>query len=53
MRGVSLKNNIRLSPFTLQDKVISGRIENTEFSDHHYQVKIEWENDIVLTYTIW
>lgn len=52
-RGVSLKNNIRLSPFTLGDTVISGRIENTEFSDHHYQVKIEWQNDIVLTYTIW
>jgi phosphopantetheinyl transferase len=52
-RGVSLKNNIRLNPFTLEDKVISGRVENTEFSDHHYQVKIEWQNDIVLTYTVW
>ena len=52
-RGVSLKNHIRLNPFTLEDKVISGRVENTEFSDHHYKVKIEWQNDIVLTYTVW
>lgn len=52
-RGVSLKHNIRLEPFKAEDDILRGRIEHSEFSDHHYQVKVERENDIVLTYTIW
>lgn len=52
-RGVSLKNNIILEPFTSKDIVVKGRIYDTEFSDHHYAVKVEKENDVVMTYTIW
>ncbi|TVP45499.1 MAG: 4'-phosphopantetheinyl transferase superfamily protein [Mongoliibacter sp.] len=52
-RGVSLKNNIMLEPFSLEDKVIKGKIYGTEFSDHHYRVKVEKENDIIMTYTVW
>lgn len=52
-RGVSLKDNIILEPFSVNDKVIKGRIYGTEFSDHHYTVKVEKEKDIVMTYTIW
>lgn len=52
-KGISLKHNIRLSPFSLGDMVIEGRIQQSEYSDHFYKVKVEIENDIVLTYTIW
>ncbi|MGY6744287.1 MAG: 4'-phosphopantetheinyl transferase family protein [Cecembia sp.] len=52
-KGISLRSNILLEPFTLQDKVIKGKVYQSEFSDHFYQVKVEKENDIVLTYTIW
>ncbi|EOZ95139.1 Siderophore (Surfactin) biosynthesis regulatory protein [Indibacter alkaliphilus LW1] len=52
-RGVSLKNNILLEPFAEGDSLIKGRIYGTEFSDHHYQVKVEREADIILTYTVW
>jgi phosphopantetheinyl transferase len=52
-KGISLRHNIRLSPFSLMDKVIHGRIQQSEYSDHFYKVKVEIENDIVLTYTIW
>jgi phosphopantetheinyl transferase len=52
-KGISLRQNIRLEPFTIADTVVKGRVEQSEYSDHHYQVKVEHENDIVLTYTIW
>lgn len=52
-KGISLKHNIRLSPFSLMDMVIEGKIQQSEYSDHFYKVKVEIENDIVLTYTIW
>jgi phosphopantetheinyl transferase len=52
-KGISLKDNILLNPFTLIDKVIQGKIHLTEFSDHFYNVKVEYEKDMVLTYTIW
>jgi phosphopantetheinyl transferase len=52
-RGVSLKNNIRLSPFTLEDDLIKANVYDTEFSNHFYTVKVEREGDVVLTYTIW
>lgn len=52
-RGISLKNNILLEPFTLNDSVIKGKVYQSDFSDHHYQVRVDLEKDIVLTYTIW
>lgn len=52
-KGISLKSNILLEPFSLEDRVIQGRVYQSEFSDHFYTVKVERENDIVLTYTIW
>lgn len=52
-RGISLKNNILLEPFTLNDSVIIGKVYQSDFSDHHYQVRVDREKDIVLTYTIW
>lgn len=52
-RGISLKNNILLEPFNQSDSVIKGKVYQSDFSDHHYQVKVDMEKDIVLTYTIW
>ncbi|MBW3469675.1 4'-phosphopantetheinyl transferase family protein [Arthrospiribacter ruber] len=52
-RGVSLKNNIILEEFSKEDKVIKGRIYGSEYSDHHYTVKVEKEKDVIMTYTIW
>ncbi|RPA67802.1 4'-phosphopantetheinyl transferase superfamily protein [Cyclobacteriaceae bacterium YHN15] len=52
-RGISLKRNILLEPFNIQDKVIVGKVHQSEFSDHFYNVKVEMEGDIVLTYTVW
>lgn len=52
-KGISLKSNILLEAFSIEDKVIKGRVYQSEFSDHFYTVKVERENDIVLTYTIW
>lgn len=52
-RGISLKNNIMLEPFNLNDPVIKGKVYQSDFSDHHYQVRVDMEKDIVLTYTIW
>lgn len=51
--GISLKSNILLEPFSLEDRVVKGRVYQSEFSDHFYTVKVEIENDVVLTYTIW
>ena len=52
-KGISLRQNILLQPFTKEDKVVKGKIYGTEYTDHHYQVQVEVENDIVLSYTIW
>lgn len=52
-RGISLKKNILLEPFSLNDSVIKGKVYQSDFSDHHYQVRVDRDKDIVLTYTIW
>ncbi|GGZ40741.1 siderophore biosynthesis protein [Echinicola pacifica] len=52
-KGISLRQNILLSPFCAEDKVVKGKIYHTEFADHYYAVKVEQEKDLVLTYTIW
>lgn len=52
-KGISLKSNILLEPFSLDDAVIKGKVYQSENSDHFYQVKVERENDVILTYTIW
>ncbi|UJP64682.1 4'-phosphopantetheinyl transferase family protein [Mongoliitalea daihaiensis] len=52
-RGVSLKDNIVLEAFSSESSVIRGKIVGTEFSDHHYTVKVIHEGEFVLTYTIW
>lgn len=52
-RGISLKYNILLEPFDREVKVLKGKVYGSEFSDHHYTVKVDTENDLVLTYTIW
>jgi phosphopantetheinyl transferase len=52
-RGISLRRNILLEPFNLEDKVIQGKVHQSEFSDHFYNVRVEMEQDIVLTYTVW
>lgn len=52
-RGVSLKDNIVLEPFEANSEVIKGRIVDSEFSDHHYTVKVIQEGEFVLTYTVW
>ncbi|WP_291776995.1 4'-phosphopantetheinyl transferase superfamily protein [Cecembia sp.] len=52
-KGISLKSNILLEPFSFDDTVLKGKIYHSEHSDHFYQVKVERENDVILTYTIW
>ncbi|HSJ69983.1 MAG TPA: 4'-phosphopantetheinyl transferase superfamily protein [Anditalea sp.] len=52
-KGISLRQNIILQPFSKEDSVVKGKIYGTEYTDHHYQVQVEVENDIVLSYTIW
>ncbi|ERM84287.1 4-phosphopantetheinyl transferase [Rhodonellum psychrophilum GCM71 = DSM 17998] len=52
-KGISLKENILLFPFKLEDKIIKAKVYQSDFSDHFYQVKVEHEKDMVLTYTIW
>jgi phosphopantetheinyl transferase len=52
-RGISLRTNILLQPFEVNDRVVKGKVYDTEFTDHHYQVQLEVEEDVVLSYTIW
>ncbi|KEO74828.1 4'-phosphopantetheinyl transferase family protein [Anditalea andensis] len=52
-KGISLRQNILLQPFTKDDHVVHGKIYGSEHIDHHYQVQVEVENDVVLSYTIW
>ncbi|WP_114748702.1 4'-phosphopantetheinyl transferase family protein [Pleomorphovibrio marinus] len=52
-RGISLRSNILLKPFSIGDRLIKGRIYDSGTSDHHYQVQAEVENDMILTYSIW
>jgi phosphopantetheinyl transferase len=52
-RGVSFRDNILLEPFCVEDKIIRGKIQGTDFADHHYQVESQLLGDVVLTYTIW
>lgn len=52
-KGISLKENILLKPFSIEDRLISGKIHQTDHSDHFYQVKVQVEEEMVLTYTIW
>lgn len=52
-KGISLKQNILLQPFSSEDREIKGRIYATGSSDHHYLVRVICEGDMVLTYTIW
>jgi phosphopantetheinyl transferase len=52
-KGISLKQNIVLQPFSIHDREIKGRIYDTGSSDHHYLVRVICEGDMVLTYTIW
>lgn len=52
-KGVSLRKNILLSPFSLENLLIEGKIRNTINSDHNYRVKVEHWEDMVLTYTVW
>ncbi len=52
-KGISLRQNILLQPFSKDDRIIKGKIYGTDFADHHYIVKVESENDMILSYTIW
>jgi phosphopantetheinyl transferase len=52
-KGISLRQHIILEPFTKNDKIIKGKIYGTDFSDHHYMVKVYAEDDMILTYTVW
>jgi len=52
-RGISLRQNIILEPFTAKDEIIKGKVYGTDFSDHYYKVMVHAENDMVLTYTVW
>jgi phosphopantetheinyl transferase len=52
-KGISLKEHILLKPFSSADRLILGKIHQTDHSDHFYQVKVEVEEEMVLTYTTW
>ncbi len=52
-KGISLKENILLKPFGLDASIIEGKIHQSDFSDHFYQVKVDVSDQMVLTYTIW
>lgn len=52
-KGISLREHISLQPFGTDTEVIKGRISGTGTSDHHYEVRVMVEGDMVLTYTIW
>lgn len=52
-KGISLKQNILLKPFTKDQKRIKGKIYGTDFADHHYSVEVDIKKEMVLTYTVW
>ncbi|MFC4874341.1 4'-phosphopantetheinyl transferase family protein [Negadavirga shengliensis] len=52
-KGISLRKNILLQPFRKDSTTIKGKVYDSGFADHHYLVKVEVENDTILTYTIW
>lgn len=52
-KGISLRQHIYLQPFDATSQVVKGRIQGTGTSDHHYEVRVLVEDDMVLTYTIW
>jgi len=52
-KGISLRDNILLEPFTLDATLIKGKIRGTEYADHHYMVKVKRYVNTILTYTIW
>lgn len=52
-KGISLRQNILLQAFDKDTATIKGKVYDTGFADHHYLVKVESENDMILTYTIW
>jgi phosphopantetheinyl transferase len=52
-KGVSLRDNILLEPFSPEATRIKGKIYGTNFEDHHYQVQVEQSENLILTYTIW
>lgn len=52
-RGVSFRDNILLEPFDKNSNLIKGKIRGTEYTDHHYQVRVKVIGNVVLTYTIW
>ncbi|NVJ85333.1 MAG: 4'-phosphopantetheinyl transferase superfamily protein [Algoriphagus sp.] len=52
-KGVSFRENILLEPFEKHSRIIKGKIHGTDFANHHYEVKAEIIQDVVLTYTTW
>jgi len=52
-KGISLKQNILLQPFTKEQRIIKGKVYGTDFADHHYAVEVERNKEMVLTYTVW
>lgn len=52
-RGVSFRENIFLEPFSIQDKVIFGKIRGANYSDHRYEIHVEQIQQTILTYTVW
>lgn len=52
-RGISLRDNILLEPFSKNTDLIKGRIRGTDFADHHYKVRVQVIGGVVLTYTVW
>ena len=52
-KGVSFRENILLEPFDSKASIIKGKIPVTDFTDHHYQIKVRVIDQTVLTYTTW
>jgi len=52
-RGVSFRENICLEPFSMEDKIIFGKIKGLNLADHRYQIHVDHIQNTILTYTVW
>lgn len=52
-RGVSFRENICLEPFSMEDKIIFGKIKGLNLADHRYQIQVDHIQNTILTYTVW
>jgi phosphopantetheinyl transferase len=52
-RGVSFRENILISPFEKNTTTLKAKIIGSEYDDHHFDVEVRVNANVVLTYTRW